>query len=727
MLDILKDLNEQQRQAVICTEGPILVLAGAGSGKTRALTHRIAYLIREKKISPFNVLAVTFTNKAAQEMASRVADLLRTEEPKNRRTEEQKVDGILRSAQEDIKGVQNDSIVDSRRSLSRAPTRGGNDRSEKLTAESYKLEAIRLPWLGTFHSICVRILRREAEHLGFSRSFVIYDETDAKSVIKKILKDLKLDPKDYKPEVIKYFISGAKNELIGPKEYRKYINSPIEEVTYKVYERYQKYLKEANAFDFDDLIMQCVVLFEENPNILEHYQNMFKYILIDEYQDTNQAQYMWTKMLAKKHKNIMVVGDDYQAIYGWRGANFRNILNFEKNFPGAKVIKLEQNYRSTETILNAANEVIKFNRNKTDKALWTEGGEGRPITLYQALNEKDEAEFICQEIRSLGRPNKEKRIMNIEGLSIKEQLETDPDYSKFAVLYRTNAQSRALEEACMRFDIPYRIQFYQRKEIKDIVSYLRLIQNPRDFEALERAAKASPTGLGEKTLEKIRNSNIEIRNNTEILNSKAQNFFRIIEELREQARDIRLDDLIKMVAIKSGYKAWVLDGSIEGEGRWENVLELATVASQVQEISNDEFLISNPSRQSEAEADQNSNPNDQMEKLTTFLERVALVQDTDSIKDDNALTLMTLHSAKGLEFETVFIVGMEEGIFPHSRSLDDEHQLEEERRLCYVGITRAKKNLYMLYAFERNLYGRFQSNPVSRFVDHIPEGLLDKI
>jgi DNA helicase-2/ATP-dependent DNA helicase PcrA len=702
MLEILKDLNEEQRQAVINTEGPILVLAGAGSGKTRALTHRIAYLIREKKVSPFNVLAVTFTNKAAQEMGNRVTSLLKNQRSKIK-------------DQKDISKIKNDGIL----------RFAQNDTLGKLETSNYQLETIKLPWLGTFHSICVRILRREAHILGFSRSFVIYDETDAKSVIKKILKDLKIDPKDFKPEVIKYFISGAKNELIGPKEYRKYINSPIEEVTYKVYERYQKYLKEANAFDFDDLIMQCVVLFEENPKILEHYQIIFKYILIDEYQDTNQAQYVWTKMLARKHKNIMVVGDDYQAIYGWRGANFRNILNFEKNFPGAKVIKLEQNYRSTETILNAANEVIKYNRNKTDKALWTEGGEGRPITVYQALNEKDEAEFICQEIRSLGRPNDKKRIMNIEGLSIAGQLATDPDYSKFAVLYRTNAQSRALEEACMRFDIPYRIvggiQFYQRKEIKDIVAYLRLIQNPRDFEALERAVSVPPRGIGEKTLEKIRISNIEIRNNTEIQNSKVQNFFRIIEELREQARDIRLDDLIKMVATKTGYKDWVLDGSIEGEGRWENIEELITVASEIENGRHSE-QGEEPQYKTGSFADtQDDNA------LEAFLERVALVQDTDSIKDDNALTLMTLHSAKGLEFQTVFIVGMEEGIFPHSRSLDDEHQLEEERRLCYVGITRAKRNLYLLYAFERNLYGRFQSNPVSRFVDHIPEGLIDQI
>jgi DNA helicase-2/ATP-dependent DNA helicase PcrA len=695
-MGILENLNKEQQEAVLATEGPVLVLAGAGSGKTRALTHRIAYLVREKKVSAFNILAVTFTNKAAQEMSSRVSRLL----SENTKSEARNTKQIRNSNDRNSKHVSDFGFRDS------------------------NFDEVRLSWLGTFHSICVRILRREAHHLGFDRNFVIYDETDAKSAIKKILKDLKLDPKDFKPEVIKYFISGAKNELITPKEYKNYVNSPIEEATYKVYELYQKYLKETNAFDFDDLIMQCVVLFEENPKILEHYQDVFKYILIDEYQDTNQAQYIWTKLLARKHKNIMVVGDDYQAIYGWRGANFRNILNFEKNFPGAKVIKLEQNYRSTETILNAANEVIKYNRNKTDKALWTKGGEGRPITVYQAMNEKDEAEFVVTEIQSLLRGQKFRpKADQPLAEKVKSQKSGENSMlglSDIAVLYRTNAQSRALEEACMRFNIPYRIvggiQFYQRKEIKDIVAYLRLIHNPRDFEALERVVSAPPRGIGEKTLGKIRNSNIEIpaspagrRNNPEIQNPKIQNFLKTIEELREQAKDIRLDDLIKLVAAKSGYKDWILDGSIEGEGRWENIEELITVASEIE----NQFQAPEASKASQA--------------CEAFLERVALIQDTDSIKDDNALTLMTLHSAKGLEFETVFIIGMEEGIFPHSRSLEDEHELEEERRLCYVGITRAKKNLYMLYAFERNLYGRFQSNPISRFVDHIPEGLLDKI
>ena len=642
MDNIFSNLNEMQKEAVETTEGPVLVLAGAGSGKTKALTHRIAYLISNKKISPFNILAVTFTNKAAGEMGERVAALLR---------------GKIHS---------------------------------------------RLPWLGTFHSICVRILRREAEILGYTRNFVIYDDSDSKSVVKRLMKDQKIDPKEFKPEVVRYFISGAKNELMDPKEYAKYVDSPITKVTVKIYKLYQVYLKEANALDFDDLIMQCVRLFEENPEVLKKYQETFKYILVDEYQDTNEAQYIWTKLLAKKHKNIMVVGDDYQAIYGWRGANFKNILNFERHYVGAKVIKLEQNYRSTQTILEAANEVIKFNKNKTDKALWTEGAPGSPITLYQALNEKDEGEFIALELRSLCK---------------------DGDLNNFAVLYRTNAQSRAIEETCIRFDIPYKIvggvQFYQRKEIKDIIAYLRLMVNPADKESMARIIASPPRGIGEKTMQKVSSMQYTVYGEeAEKLPPKVKDFFKILKELKQQSEDIRLDDLIMQVAVKVGYKKWILDGSAEGEGRWENVLELATVASQVQAISNDEFLISN----------QTLNPNDQKERLSAFLEKVALIQDADNVKDgDKVLTLMTLHSAKGLEFDTVFITGMEEGIFPHSRSLDDQHQMEEERRLCYVGITRAKKNLYLINTFERNLYGRFQANPVSRFIEHIPEHLIDKI
>ncbi len=660
-MNMLEGLNQFQKEAVTTVDGPVLVLAGAGSGKTKALTHRIAYLISEKKVSPFNVLAVTFTNKAAGEMGGRVSKLLTNVKQNSRPKDDQ-------------------------------PLAENNQKPNKL--KSYNLQPIRLPWLGTFHSVCVRILRREAEVLGYSRNFVIYDDSDSKSVVKRLMKEQKIDPKEFKPEVIRYFISGAKNELMDTKEYAKYVDSPITEVSAKIYKLYQDYLIEANALDFDDLIMQCVRLFKENPKILEKYQETFKYILIDEYQDTNQAQYIWVKLLASKHKNIMVVGDDYQAIYGWRGANFKNILNFERHYPGAKVIKLEQNYRSTQTILEAANEVIKFNKNKTDKALWTEGAPGRPITLYQALNEKDEGEFIALELRSLCK---------------------DGDLNNYAVLYRTNAQSRAIEETCIRFDIPYKIvggvQFYQRKEIKDIIAYLRLMVNPADKESMARIIAAPPRGIGEKTLQKVSSIKYTVSSEEyELLPPKVKDFYKILRELKQQSEDIRLDDLIMQVAVKVGYKKWVLDGSAEGEGRWENIEELMTVASEIE----NQFQVSEASEAGAA--------------LEAFLEKVALIQDTDKVGgDDKVLTLMTLHSAKGLEFDTVFITGMEEGIFPHSRSLDDQHQMEEERRLCYVGITRAKKNLYLLNTYERNLYGRFQANPISRFIEHIPEHLIDKI
>ena len=663
-MNLLSGLNAPQKEAVLCTEGPLLVLAGAGSGKTKALTHRIAHLICEKDISPYNILAVTFTNKAASEMQNRV-------------------EAILRSSQ-----MANSKL---------SPGQG---------AISDKLSAIgKMPWLGTFHSVSAKILRREAHHLGYERSFTIYDSGDQLSIIKRVMKDLNIDPKTFAPRSIQYFISGAKNELITAKDYKKYINSPFEKVTADVYDRYERYLKDANGMDFDDLIMQCVLLFQSNPEVLLHYQNQFKYILIDEYQDTNQAQYLWTKLSADKHKNIMVVGDDYQAIYSWRGANFRNILNFEKNYPNAKVIKLEQNYRSTKTILAAAGEVIKYNRQKKDKTLWTENKEGLPITVYEALNEKDEAEFVCSEVRSLVRSKK-----------------TPSDYNDFAVLYRTNAQSRAAEEAMMRFSIPYKVvggvRFYERKEVKDIIAYLRIIQNPMDFEAFSRAVSCVSRGIGEKTVLQIREiAKAEILKPREISNPKISkklvDFLILIAEFRKQAEDVRLDDLISLVAVKSGYKAFLLaDKSPEGEGRWENIEELMTVAAeQIQtpreEISHDEIPLSD---------------------LENLLERVALIQDTDSFDPDaQAVTLMTLHSAKGLEFNTVFIIGVEEGLFPHSRALMDESEMEEERRLAYVGITRAKERLYLIYAGERNIYGRFQNNPKSRFIENIPEGLIDEI
>lgn len=659
----LTGLNNKQCEAVLTTEGPLLVLAGAGSGKTKALTHRIAYLIEEKNISPYNILAVTFTNKAAGEMSDRVGHL-------------------LQNNQDTSYKIQNT----------------GNQR---------------LPWLGTFHSICVKILRREAHNIGYDRGFTIYDSSDQLAIIKRIMKDLNIDPKHFAPRTIQYFISGAKNELINSDEYKKYTNSPFEVITHKVYHRYEKYLKDANGMDFDDLIMQCVKLFEQNPEVLKKYQELFKYILIDEYQDTNQAQYIWVKLLAKKYQNIMVVGDDYQAIYGWRGANFRNILNFEKDYKNTKVIKLEQNYRSTKTILSAADQIIKFNKQRTDKTLWTENSEGVPITVYEALNEKDEADFVAMEIATKVKSIKYK-VESPGGHSVL-------GYSDFAILYRTNAQSRAIEETFLRFDIPYRViggvRFYERKEIKDIIAYLRLILNPSDLDAFFRIVNVPGRGIGEKTASKINQlSRSEIRNPREIKNpeipKKLIDFLILMFELREQSGDIRLDDLIRLVSIKTSYKKFLLDGTPEGEGRWENVEELITVAEDQLKSPKDEIDL-----------DDNN-----LFDLRTFLERVALIQDTDSYDpSSSAVTLLTLHSAKGLEFDTVFIVGAEEGLFPHSRALLDESEMEEERRLAYVGVTRARKRLYFIYATERNIYGRFQSNPKSRFIENIPEHLIDSI
>jgi len=723
--DLLQNLNPEQKKAVLATEGPVLVLAGAGSGKTKALTHRIAYLIREKKVSPYNILAVTFTNKAAGEITARVTQLLNKE--------------------------------------LRIKNKGGgeNPNSSFLIPDS---GATRLPWAGTFHSVCVRILRREADYIGgYSRSFTIADSNDQISIIKRIMRDLNINPKDYNPNSVQHFISDSKNELIDAKEYKKYINSLFEQITAKVYDRYEKYLRETNLMDFDDLIMNCVFLFQNNPDILEKYQKLFKYILIDEYQDTNQAQYVWVKLLAAKYKNIMVVGDDYQSIYSWRGANFRNILNFEKDYKNAVVIKLEQNYRSSKTILTAANDVIKFNKNKTDKKLWTENSDGLPITVYQALNEKDEAEFVAMEIKSL--VHSTQYTVHRNGY----------EYSDIAVLYRTNAQSRAIEETLLRFKIPYKIvggfRFYERVEIKNIIAFLRLIYNPADFESFERAVCAVSRGIGEKTVEKIRtvilNVPLEAKNPkviSEILrentqddkikmirqagfSSKVVDFFELLSELETLSLAVPLDRLILTIAEKSGYKAFLLDGTAEGEGRWENILELSTVAAQV-EAQNPKSEIRNlfkslrapqslerpkqvPNLKSEFqnnEAIEQLNNDDKETALEQFLQQVSLTQDTDQIESDGGVvTLMTLHSAKGLEFRAVFIVGVEEGLFPHSRAIMEESEMEEERRLCYVGITRAKERLYLIHAGERNLYGRFQCNEVSRFIENIPEELLDII
>jgi DNA helicase-2/ATP-dependent DNA helicase PcrA len=614
----LTDLNESQRLAVTTTAGPVLVLAGAGSGKTKALTHRIAYLLSERKISPYNILAITFTNKAAQEMIKRTSHLLNS--------------------------------------------------------------SIQLPWMGTFHSVSGKILRRELNHLdiAYSSNFSIYGTDDQKMLVKKILKELQIDPKKFNPNAILGSISGAKNELLTPKDYEPFARGPFQEIVAKVYPKYQSRLVAANAMDFDDMLMVLVQIFQTNPELLRKYQEQFKYIMIDEYQDTNAAQYKLVAMLAKLHKNICVVGDDFQAIYGCRGANFQNILDFEKDYPGAVVVKLEQNYRSTQPILQAAQSVIENNKKRSKKTLWTQKESTIPVTVVEVDSELEEANFVSREIDSL--------------------LKHHPSYNDFACLYRTNAQSRAIEEALLKFRIPYRIvggvRFYDRKEVRDIIAYLRLLVNENDEAALERIINVPTRGIGPKTISQI---NQKDQLDLGVLPAKVVDFFKLIDCLRSQVNKISPEKLVELVVNRTGYKVWLLDGTLEGESRFENVKELQTVANQ-------------------------------HETMESFLESVALVQDQDQYETEtNAVTLMTLHSAKGLEFPVVFMVGMEEGIFPHSRALFEQSELEEERRLCYVGITRAKERLYMISSRSRRLWGNVQANMRSRFIDEIPDEVKENI
>jgi DNA helicase-2/ATP-dependent DNA helicase PcrA len=621
-MNILDDLNSEQKEAVLATEGPVLILAGAGSGKTKSLTNRVAYLIAEKKVSPYEILAITFTNKAAQEMKERMAKLL-----------------------------------------------------------GYEKELGFLPWMGTFHSVCVKLLRREAKNLGFNSSFTIYDSDDSLAVVKSVMKAMDLDIKQYAPQAVRSFISGAKNELMEPEEYSKYASGHFQEIVVKVYKEYQRVLKESQAFDFDDLILETVKMLKSRPDILEKYQKQFRYILIDEYQDTNEAQYRLIKFLAAKHKNICAVGDDYQAIYGWRGANFKNLLDFEKDYPEAKIIKLEQNYRSTKTILEAAQKVIVKNQNRTDKELWTENVQGAPITIYQAKTGEDEAQFIATEIASLYRAGYQ--------------------YNSFTILYRTNAQSRIFEDILMKFRIPYRLigalRFYERKEIKDVLAYLRVIFNSSDEISVKRIINVPARGIGKRTQDNLKaNSD----------HPKVRAFWELIDGLREKAFSLPVDKLIDSIVRDSGYKRFIADGTIEGEARWENIEELMNVAAGIGLVLEEGNLS----------------------HLETFLEQTALISDVDNMDNSaDAVSLMTMHCAKGLEFPVVFMAGMEEGIFPHVRSLMDANELEEERRLCYVGITRAKQRLYMSYALTRIVYGGIQANLKSRFMDDIPAHLADKI
>ena len=640
---LLNGLNPEQQKAVKATDGPLLIMAGAGSGKTRVLTHRIAYLIVEKRVNPYNILAITFTNKAAREMKERIAKMM-----------------------------------------------GG-------TAEEI--------WISTFHSMCVRILRRDIDRLGFNRNFTILDSADQQSVIKGILKDKNIDVKKFDPRAILGSISSAKNELIAPEEYAKTAGGYYEQVVSDVYEEYQKRLRKNQALDFDDLIMKTIQLFKRVPEVLEYYQRKFQYIHVDEYQDTNKAQYILVKLLASRFKNLCVVGDSDQSIYRWRGADITNILSFEKDYPNATVILLEQNYRSTKRILLAANKVIEHNFNRKPKNLWTENPEGNKIVYYRADSEQGEAQFVAGKIKELTRNNQYK-------------------LSDMAILYRTNAQSRVMEEVLLKSNISYQIvggtKFYDRKEIKDMLAYLRLISNPDDDISLQRIINVPKRGIGASSLDKIASfaaahdlSIFEALNSVELIGlspritKSAREFRDLIKNYTQMQEFLSVTELVEEVLEKTGYSEMLkAEKSIEAQSRLENLEEFLSVTKNFEEVNEDKSLVA-------------------------FLTDLALVADIDSMDDEgekaDSVVLMTLHSAKGLEFPVVFLIGMEEGVFPHSRSLMEEAEMEEERRLAYVGITRAEQSLFLTNAQIRTLFGRTNVNPASRFISEIPEELLEGV
>lgn len=624
-------LNDEQKRAVETTEGPVLILAGAGSGKTKTLTHRIAYILDTKKATMFEVLAVTFTNKAAGEMRHRVAELL-----------------------------------------------GASHENRSF-----------MPYMGTFHSICVRLLRQEGENIGLANNFVIYDESDRQALIKQILKQEKIDDKKSPARTIAGMISGAKNELIGPSEFSGAAGTPTQKVAAKVYPLYEKGLRSQNALDFDDLIGRTVSLFDNHPSIREKWQNQFKYIMIDEYQDTNAAQYKLIKLLTNKKNNICVVGDDWQSIYSWRGADFRNILNFERDYPKTTIIRLEQNYRSTKNILDAAHAVITKNSKRSDKKLWTAIGDGNPVQVLSVQNERVEAETIIR------------RVKTMVDMGIRR-------YSDFAILYRTNAQSRSIEEQFIRFGLPYKIvggvRFYDRAEIKDVMAYLRLIYQPEDIISFGRAVNIPTRGLGAKSVQNFLDwraengfslgealDNIQNAPITPRAKQALSDFEDILTTFRNSSEEMTVSVLLEALLKRLDFWKYLDDGSLQSEARVENVKELLSVAKAYSEVG-----------------------------LTSFLEEVALISDLDMVKEGSpAVTLMTLHAAKGLEFPVVFMPGMEETMFPHSRALYDQSEMEEERRLCYVGMTRAKEELYLISAHSRVLYGSIQNNSPSRFISEI--------
>ncbi|MFC7679241.1 DNA helicase PcrA [Paenibacillus sp. GCM10028914] len=639
--EAVQRLNPEQRKAVEATDGPLLIMAGAGSGKTRVLTHRIAYLIATRKAPPWSILAITFTNKAAREMQERVSKLVGAE---------------------------------------------GRD-----------------IWVSTFHSMCVRILRKDIERIGFTSNFSILDSTDQLSVIRNCMKHLNIDPKKFEPKAIQATMSAAKNELVSPQQYEQKAGDYFESLVAKVYTEYQKRLKSNNSLDFDDLIMTTIQLFKEVPEVLDFYQRKFQYIHVDEYQDTNRAQYMLCRMLADSHHRICVVGDSDQSIYRWRGADISNILNFEQDYPEARTILLEQNYRSTSNILNAANKVIALNTGRKPKNLWTEQGEGPKIKVFRGDSEHDEGYFVTSEIT--------------------KSVQTGKSYQDHAILYRTNAQSRVIEEILIKSDIPYQIvggiKFYDRKEIKDILAYLRLISNPDDDISLTRIINVPKRSIGDTTVGKLAAAAAE--RGTSIFRvlqfvddlgfaGRTRNalveFYDMIAALTQMVEFLSVTELTEKVLEMSQYRVELqAENTIESRSRLENIEEFLSVTMEFEKNNEDKSLVS-------------------------FLTDLALIADIDSMNDDeedrsDAVVLMTMHSAKGLEFPVVFIIGMEEGVFPHSRAFSDNEELEEERRLAYVGITRAEKQLFLSCARMRTLFGRTTANPPSRFLEEIPEELKE--
>jgi len=642
-MDILATLNPTQREAVEAIEGPVLILAGPGSGKTRVITHRVAYLVQRCGVSPHYIMAVTFTNKAAREMRERLGQLL-------------------------------------------------GQAAEALS-------------LGTFHAICAGILRREGKAIGLDSSFVIYDEDDQLSLMKQALEELNLDPKQYAPKALRSAIGAAKSRLIDPKDYAQQISSYFEEIVHRVYQRYQQLLSQGRAVDFDDLLMKTVQLFQDHPRILNGYQSKYVHILVDEFQDTNIVQYMLMKQLAGKYRNLCVVGDPDQSIYSWRFADLRNILSFEKDYPEAKVVFLEQNYRSTKTILEVASGVISANVQRKPKKLWTKNEDGASVTVIESYSAEEEAQSVVNEIE---------KLIGQEQISLKD----------CAVMYRVNAQSRALEETFLRYGVPYKLvggtRFYQRREVKDIIAYLRLINNPQDNVSLSRIINIPVRGIGQRTLGHLQDwAKTHDISLFEALKQVSQNVItgeakqslasRIVQalagfdalmiKLTAQSHELSLSGLLNEILEHTGYREYIM-AKENGEEKWENIMELRNVASEYDEL-------------------------DPEEALTAFLEKVSLVSDIDELDEKpDAVTLITLHQAKGLEFPAVFIVGMEEGILPHRRSFDDPEEMEEERRLCYVGITRAKERLYLLRSYRRSLFGGSTANPPSRFLQDISPHLI---